>query len=91
MSRLELPAWRCGVNIPMLKSALLDGIKLGDSIGDVRRRYGLRLYFGVTLSETDKSGRQANLCGYAPTLAVEFDEDERVNHMELTLTSCPEF
>lgn len=67
------------------------GISLGDSISEVRRRYGLRLYFGVTLSEADRFERQANQCGYAPTLAVEFDEDDRVSHMELSLTNCPTF
>jgi hypothetical protein len=72
------------------------GLKLGDSIADARRLYGLRLYFGVTVSEKDNPCRpidsryQPVMPTFSPTLSVEFDEREQVNHMVFLLTNeCP--
>jgi hypothetical protein len=62
------------------------GLKLGDAIRDVRRIYGLRLYFGVTLSEEDSCGLD-----FSPesllTLSVDFDAEGRVNHLAFAPTS----
>ena len=60
------------------------GLKLGDSIKDARRIYGLRLHFGITLSDNVRCGDYAE---YPPTLALDFDHDDRLNHMAFSFDS----
>jgi hypothetical protein len=64
------------------------GVKLGDPISKVRHVYGLRLYFGVTLSEKDASCA-GNYHVISPLLSVDFDQDERVSHMAFVFDPCP--
>ncbi len=69
------------------------GLKLGDSVSEARRIYGLRLYFGVTLSEKSSSPfLSPNGCPLAPEpiLRVDFDKTGRINHMKgpLSKTVC---
>ncbi len=62
------------------------GLKLGDSIRDVRRIYRLRPYFGTFIPEDNNNSQPwaSSPSGCEPTLAIDFDEDGKINHMSLT-------
>jgi hypothetical protein len=71
------------------------GLKLGDTIADARRVYGLKLYFGVTLSEKDNpcgsSLNRTSFPGYF-SFTLDFDKEERVKHMAFALDNrCPSY
>ena len=57
------------------------GLKLGDPVSEVRRIYGLRSFFGVTLSDQAGCGLFAG--STAPTLLIEFDGNQRIDYMGL--------
>jgi len=66
------------------------GLKLGETIADARRVYGLRLRFGVTLSEKGRPCRLGNYIEFSPTLSLEFNDEQRVNHMTFpSYNLCP--
>ncbi len=71
------------------------GLKLGDSVTDARRLYGLRLYFGVTVSENSPCRRIRSLdpgpmSSFSPMLFLGFDGEQRVHHMKFVLNNhCP--
>jgi hypothetical protein len=65
------------------------GLKLGDTIGDARRTYGLRPYFATTLP--DNNGIPGMFIGndFEPHLQIDFDKVGKVNHMKLTNRCVP--
>jgi hypothetical protein len=69
------------------------GLELGDAISDARRTYGLRSYFGTTITGNNNDGWAASVgpLDYAPTLTIDFDKDGKINHMRLTNTRVPLF
>jgi hypothetical protein len=73
------------------------GFKLGDSVADARRLYGLRLYFGVTVSENSTCRPIRDLdpgpmSSFSPMLSLEFDREQRVHHMKFVLNNhCPTY
>lgn len=58
------------------------GLKLGDSIRDVRRIYALRLYFGITLPERTPP------CLGEPILEVDLNKAGKINHMKVRQTTA---
>jgi hypothetical protein len=67
------------------------GLKLGDSIRDVRRIYGLRLYFGTTVSENKRPQFARTGPGCRPSLEIDFDEARVVKNLRLTLACGPSY
>jgi hypothetical protein len=62
------------------------GLKLGDTIADARRIYGLRLYLGVTQSELPRRILLSDACeslDHRTSLEIGFDESGRVRHMRI--------
>jgi hypothetical protein len=60
------------------------GLKLGDAIGDARRIYGLRSYYGTPLP--DNNGIPGMFIGndFEPHLQIDFDKVGNVNRMKVT-------
>ena len=80
----EVEAW--GTNPAGDMGTTGRGLKLGDSIKDARRIYELRQHFGITLSDNVRCGDYAE---YPPTLVLDFDQNNRLNHLAFTLnTPC---
>lgn len=65
------------------------GLKLGDVIGDLRRIYSLREYFGATLPENDSPLQVSARKLSGAILNVDFDKTGRVNHMKLAHSCMP--
>jgi hypothetical protein len=65
------------------------GLRLGDTIGNARRIYGLRPYFGATLP--DNNGIPGMFIGndFEPHLQIDFDKVGKVNHIKLTNPCVP--
>jgi hypothetical protein len=75
-----------------------NGLKLGDTLSDARRVYGLRLYFGITLSENENQCRPVfplapgPMSSFSPTLSLGFNKEGRLNHIKFVLDKrCPTF
>ena len=65
------------------------GLKLGDAIGDARRIYGLRPYFGTTLPDNNGIPGMFIENDFEPHLQIDFDKVGKVNHIKLTNPCVP--